>query len=114
MTDARVKLRGRLPDMASSAEIRPDGSLVVEVYDWSEEAGKWLGRDAAYLMIIAPEHKPGLIARLSSEGEPVPAVPDADQHLLALIQARFDDYYAAKKWLDEAGIPYEKDFDSWA
>ena len=114
MTDASVKLRGGHPQTASSASIRPDGSLVIEVFDWSEDAQKWLGRDAAYFMIVAPRHKPDVLARLAVQAVAHPAGSGADQQLLELIAEHFDDYYAVKKWLEGAGIPYDKDFDSWA
>ena len=117
MTDApvpEVKLRGRLPQTASSASIRADGCLVVEIYDWSTEAEKWLGREAAYFMILVPEQKSGILALLAAESGALPGTLSGDHHLLALIQQRFADYYEVKKWLDGFGIPYEKDFDSWA
>ena len=117
MTDApvpQVKLRGCLPQTASSASIRADGSLVVEIFDRGEEAQQWLGRDAAYFLIVAPGHKPDVLTRLAVDAVAIPTGPGADQRLLALIAEHFDDYYAVKKWLEKAGIPYEKDFDSWA
>ncbi len=114
MTDAQVKLRGRLPQTASSASIRPDGSLVIEIYDFSDEAQKWLGRDGAYFMILVPEQKAGILNLLAAEDGAPPFTLSGDEALLALIQRRFEDYYDVKKWLDARGIPYEKDFDTWA
>ncbi len=114
MTDAQVKLRGRLPQTASSASIRPDGSLVIELYDFSDQAQQSLGRDAAFLMILVPEQKAGLLNLLAAEAGTPPFTLSGDTALLALIQKRFEDYYDVKKWLDGLGIPYEKDFDSWA
>lgn len=114
MTDAQVKLRGRLPQTSSSAYIRPDGSLVVEIFDFSDEAQKWLGRDGAFLMILVPEQKAGILNLLAAEDGAPPFTLSGDEALLTLIQKRFEDYYDVKKWLDERGIPYEKDFDSWA
>lgn len=109
-----VKLGGGLPSTASHASIRDDGSLVLEIFDWSEEAQRWLGRDAAYYMIIAPETKPRVHAQLAAEAGGVPVRAGSDRQLLALVEERFPDYYAAKRWLDAAGIPYARDFDSWA
>lgn len=117
MTDPsvpEVKLRGLLPQTASSASIRADGSLVIEIFDWSDEAQKWLGRDAAYFMILVPEQKAGILALLAAESGVPPFTLCGDHHLLAQIQQRFADYYEVKRWLDGLGIPYEKDFDSWA
>lgn len=112
--ELKVKLRGRLPGMASSASIRADGSLVVEVFDWSDEAQQWLGRDAAYFMILVPEQKPGILALLAAEAGAPPFTLSGDHDLLTLLQKRFADYYEVKEWLDDFGIPYEKDFDGWA
>jgi hypothetical protein len=110
----KVKLRGSLPQMASSASIREDGHLVIEVFDWSDEAQQWLGNDVAYFMILAPEQKAGILALLAAETGAPPFSLSGDDHLLALIQQRFADYYDVKRWLDGTGIPYDKDFDSWA
>ncbi len=59
-----VRLRGILPQTASSASVRPDGSLLVEIYDWSAAAEQWLGREAAYFMILAPPEKARVLAEL--------------------------------------------------
>lgn len=114
MPDAQVKLRGRLPQTSSSAYIRPDGSLVIEFYDFSDQAQQSLGRDAAFLIILVPEQKAGILNLLAAEDGAPPFTLSGDQALLELIQKRFEDYYAVKQWLTGLGIPYEKDFDSWA
>ncbi len=117
MSDApelRVRLTGCLPDTASSASIRPNGSLVIEIYDWSAEAEQWLGREAAYFMIVAAEHKGRILAHLVPEDETVSTTTGIDHRLLTVLQQRFIDYYAVKQWLEATGIPFEKDFDGWA
>ncbi|MEO8635569.1 MAG: hypothetical protein ABI587_09880 [Gemmatimonadales bacterium] len=50
----------------------------------------------------------------SAESGAPPFALCGDHHLLSLVQQRFADYYEVKRWLDGLGIPYEKDFDSWA
>lgn len=117
MTDApqpEVKLKGVLPQTASSASIRADGCLVIEIYDFSDQAQQSLGRDGAYFMILVPEQKAGILALLAAESGAPPFALCGDHHLLSLVQQRFADYYEVKRWLDGLGIPYEKDFDSWA
>ncbi|MBK6780549.1 MAG: hypothetical protein IPI38_07580 [Gemmatimonadetes bacterium] len=114
MGDPTVRLRGILPQTASSASVRPDGSLVVEIFDWSTEAEQWLGREAAYFMILAPPEKDRVLATLLREAGDGAPEGEADHRLLDLVQQRFADYYEAKRWLDAAGIPYAKDFDGMA
>lgn len=112
--EPKVRLRGVLPQTASSASVRPDGSLVVEVFDWSAEAEQWLGREAAYFMILAPPEKARVLAMLDADAGGATPSGAPDRRLLELLQQRFADYYEVKRWLDAAGIPYAKDFDGWA
>ena len=116
MADAakRVKLKGVLERTASSAEIRSDGSLVIELYDFSGEAEMRFGNDVAFLLTITADDKGRMLSRLMAGRGEGPGVPDGDELLLRLIRERFADYYAVKQWLDESQIPYQKEFDSWA
>ena len=50
--EKRVKLKGVLERTASSVEIKGDGSLVVEVYDFSDDAEQWFGNDVAFLLKV--------------------------------------------------------------
>ncbi|HMV32372.1 MAG TPA: hypothetical protein PKA50_09655 [Gemmatimonadales bacterium] len=109
-----VRLRGILPQTASSASVRPDGSLLVEIYDWSAAAEQWLGREAAYFMILAPPEKARVLAELGVDVGAGSLEGEADRRLLELVQQRFADYYQVKRWLDAAGIPYTRDFDGMA
>src|SRR5690606_30042714 len=49
----RVKLRGLLERTASTVEVRSDGALVVELYDFSPNAHAWFGNDVAFLLTVA-------------------------------------------------------------
>jgi hypothetical protein len=113
MAEQRVKLRGVLAQTASSAAIGADGSLVVELYDFSDAAQKWLGNDVAFLLHLAPEQKTELLARLLPAEGPV-RTPDRDALLLNELADRFDDYYDVERWLTDQGIPFRKEFDPWA
>ena len=113
MSDARVRLRGGLPQTSSSAEIRPDGSLVIEWYDFSDQAQSSMGGDVAFFVIVAPANKTVFLERLTGESHSL-CQEHIDQKILALIQERFEDYIAVKRWLDASGIPYDKDFDGRA
>jgi hypothetical protein len=110
----KVKLKGSLDQTASWAENLSDGSLVIELYDFSADAQKWLGNDVAFTMVIPIEASVDLLSRLS-DGRTLPSgVSERDNLLLHLIQERFTDYYAAKHWLDEQAIPYRAEFEPWA
>jgi hypothetical protein len=111
--DRRVTLRGVLAQTASSAAIRADGSLVVELYDFSDEAQKWLGNDVAFLLELGAAEKAQALARLASAQE-LSGAADPDGLLLQLLQTRFADYYDVKQWLEEQNIPFRKEFEPWA
>ncbi len=113
MTEKRVKLRGVLAHTASSAAIRADGSLVVELYDFSDEAHRLLGNDVAFLLELGAAEKDEVLARLVPEQQS-PSTPDRDAVLLQLIAERFADYYDVMRWLEEQGIPFTKEFEPWA
>lgn len=110
----RVRLAGGLKGTASSAEIREDGSLVVELYDFSEDAQNHFGNDVAFLLIVPASEKPRLLSLLVKGHNMKRRRGNQDHLLLHHIKDHFVDYYAFKKWLEEYGITYEKEFDSWA
>jgi hypothetical protein len=109
----RVALRNVLAQTASSAVIEADGSLVVELYDFSAEAHRWLGNDVAFLLRLGAPEKARMLARLlTAQGSPDGA--DADELLLRLVRERFADYYDVKQWLEAEGIPFGHEFEPWA
>jgi hypothetical protein len=110
----RVELKGGLEKTGSSAEIQGDGSLVVELYDFSPEAERWFGNDVAFLLKVSAPDKEQMLARLQAGQPPLPDASDRADLLLRLIAERFSDYFAVKQWLEENAIPYQKEFDSWA
>lgn len=109
----RVKLRGVLERTASTAEVRSDGALVVELYDFSPNAHAWFGNDVAFLLTVAAGEKDAMLSKLTA-GRDVGPGSDADDLLLALIEERFSDYYAVKRWLEAHAIPFETEFDARA
>jgi hypothetical protein len=112
--EARVELRGVLDHTASSARIADDGSLIVELYDFSAEAEKWLGNDVAFLLHVAAADKGHMLSLLLGEDSATVREAGDDATLLQLLRERFDDYYAVKEWLDGQGIGYRKEFEPWA
>lgn len=62
--EKRVKLKGVLERTASSVEIKGDGSLVVEVYDFSDDAEQWFGNDVAFLLKVSSADKSRMLSWL--------------------------------------------------
>ena len=87
----RVKLRGILKQTASSAAIGDDGSLLVELYDFSDAAHKCLGNDVAFILTVDATAKDEALVRLL-RGQPTPDAADRDELLLHIVQQRFSDY----------------------
>jgi hypothetical protein len=111
--EKRVRLRGVLAQTATWATIGDDGTLVVELYDHSDDAHRWLGNDVAFLLHLSAADKDRMLARLLLQAQTTRA-PDGDALLLRLLEERFDDYYAVQQWLNDQGIPFRKEFEPWA
>jgi hypothetical protein len=107
-----VKLVGGLPGTATFVYGGPGDSLVIELYDHSMQAEGSFGNDVAFLIHVAAEHKPRLLALLRRPGEPPATGNDAE--LFGLLRDRFGDYHEVQRWLDANSIPYRTEFDSWA
>ena len=113
-TEKLVDLTGGLEHTASSAQIKSDGSLVIELYDFSSEAEKWFGNDVAFLLKISPGDKGKMLSCLLEGQNQMFDESQKDDLLLQLIEERFADYHEVKQWIEKNEIPYEKEFDSWA
>lgn len=109
----RVKLKDRLQKTSTFLEIRRDGSLVVDFYDFSEEANNTFGNDVAYVLTVKAFDKDKILSYLI-EKEADASNLDKDELLLQLMQERFNSYFEIQKWFQENKIPYKKDFDSRA
>jgi hypothetical protein len=108
----RVTLRGGLPGTATFLYIGADGSLIVELYDYSPQAEEHFGNEVAFLLHVAPEHKAQMLALLR---DPAATHGDGgDAELLALLCGRFRDYHGVQRWFDANDILYQKTFDSRA
>ncbi|MDX2153781.1 MAG: hypothetical protein SFV54_23765 [Bryobacteraceae bacterium] len=99
--------RARFPDSpkgsVSWAYYSDDGAtLVIEFFDYGDEAASSMGGDVAYLLHLDAESQ-----RLFSEKLGEPARPET------LIQ-RFGNYGDVKRYLNEHAIPYRHEFDSQA
>lgn len=62
-----IILSGNLARATSSIEIKADGRLVVEFYDFSDEAQTMLGRDVSYLLTVQAEDKDRLLQSLLAD-----------------------------------------------
>ena len=113
-TEKLVDLKGGLKHTASSAQIKSDGSLVIDLYDFSSEAEKWLGNEVAFLLKVSPNDKGKMLSCLLGGQNPMLDESQEDDLLLRLIGERFTDYYEVNRWMEENEIPYEKEFDPWA
>lgn len=113
-TEKLVELKGGLQHTASSAQIKSDGSLVIELHDFSSEAEKWLGNEVAFLLKVSPSDKSKMLSCLLAGQNQMLDEPQEDDLLLQLIGERFTDYYEVKQWIEDNKIPYEKEFDPWA
>ena len=113
-TEKFIDLKGGLKHTASSAQIKSDGSLVIELHDFSSEAEKWLGNEVAFLLKISRSDKSKMLSCLLAGQNQMLDEPQEDDLLLQLIGERFTDYYEVKQWIEDNKIPYEKEFDPWA
>ena len=113
-TEKLVDLKGGLKHTTSSAQIKSDGSLVIELYDFSSEAEKWLGNEVAFMLKISRSDKSKMLSCLLAGQNQMLDESQEDDLLLQLIGERFTDYYEVKQWIEENKIPYEKEFDPWA
>lgn len=110
----QVKFDTHLTHTATWARIDKNDRLVVEFYDFSDQADSAFGNDVAYLLIVAPEHKSLILSKLDAEEPIVRTEPIPDIELLNLLKQRFDGYFSIQKWFDANEIPFEKVFDGWA
>ena len=113
-TEKFIDLKGGLKHTASSAQIKSDGSLVIELHDFSSEAEKWLGNEVAFLLRVSHSDKSKMLSCLLAGQSQMLDQSQEDDLLLQLIGERFTDYYEVKQWIEENKIPYEKEFDPWA
>jgi hypothetical protein len=111
----RIKLAGTSARTTSSVEIKDDGDLIVEFYDFSADAHKSLGRDVAFIVTVAANDKEDLLRRLLI-GEPMDnaSALNNDDLLLSLLEKRFKSFFEIKEFLKNANIPFKEAIDDWA
>jgi hypothetical protein len=89
----KVKLRGKLEGTVSWVEIKPDGGLQLELFDFSEVAQSIFGNDVAYQIHLTVEEKRQAMHYLNIRENEL-KYPDAA--LLEQIEKSFADYFECK------------------
>lgn len=99
----KVKLAGGLEKTVTWIWLE-DEQLKVELYDFSETAQRMFGNDIAHTLSVAEQGMKKLYFS---------ADKDKDT-LLDWVSKTFRSYFGIKHWLDENGIEYVVDIESWA
>ena len=109
-TTARLEMKIRSPWEKSSAWARviTDGSLELELYDFSPQAQSSMGGDVAWIWTVEAQDMPQLLSLLPSQAR------EGDQGLLTMLILSFMDVHAIRDWIREQKIPLREDFDSSA
>ena len=106
-----IRLKGPWEKTAAWARLTPGGALELELYDYSEEAARWMGNDVAWIWRVAPGDLPAARAAIAQQA---PFALTGGDQLLAALAARFPHVHAVRDWLRHCGVPLEEKFDSWA
>jgi hypothetical protein len=97
----KVKLAGG-PDKTVTWIWLEDGQLKVEYYDFSEPAHKFFGNDIAWTITVNEMEK------LYS------TVNQSETTLIPWMEQYFKSYFGIKQWLEENGIDFRIERESWA
>ena len=97
----KVKLAGG-PDKTVTWIWLQDGRLKVEYYDFSEEAHTFFGNDIAWTITVQDMEK--LLSTVNKDAEIL--IPWMEQY--------FKSYFGIKQWLEENGIEFRIERESWA
>ncbi len=115
-----VRLQGDLPRSAHSIEYTEEGTLVADLYDFSEKANDMLGGDVAWIITVPKEAVPQVVALLKQESalqdsiNELPGTTDDPMlDFLPLLPLQFKHIPDFQKWLERNGISYTKERDPW-
>jgi hypothetical protein len=103
-----MKIRSPWPKSSAWARILTDGSLELELYDFSSEAASSLGGDVAWIWTVDAVDIPQLLSYLPAQAS------DGDQALLTMLILSFTDVHAIRDWIRKKQIPLREAFDSQA
>lgn len=103
-----MKIRSPWEKSAAWARVTTDGSLELELYDFSPQAEQSLGGDVAWIWTVEAKDMPQLLSLLPSQAS------DGDQGLLTMLILSFADIHAIRDWIRLKQIPLSENFDSSA
>jgi len=109
-----VKLRGGPRHTTTWVKILENGDVLVDYFDFSDEAESSFGNDVAYVVTIKAADKAKLLQLLTAEKPIESTQVGLDDTVLRIMDERFESYFPLMAWLKESGVEYEKKFDSWA
>jgi hypothetical protein len=107
----RIRLEGGLDRTASWAYMDEQGRLVVECFDFSEDAHDYFGNDVAFTLTVDAESKASLLERLGGTAEDDVGL---DESILRALAGRFTSYFDVRAWLEAEGIAFRSAFDPHA
>lgn len=102
-----IKLNGVAQHTTTWVRIKADGSLEIELYDFSDTADEFLGGDTALSMGVAACDVPKIAKQLDVESS-------SETALLSAIEGRFESYSSIQKWLKAKEIKFKKWHDPFA
>lgn len=97
----KVKLSGG-PEKTATWIWLEKGQLKVDFYDFSELAQRMFGNDIAYTLTVDDMEKLYSLVRQEEE------------FLIAWLQQKYKSYFEIKNFLEENGIGFHKEIESWA
>ena len=109
-TTPRLEMKVRSPWVKSAAWARviTDGSLELELYDFSPQAQSSMGGDVAWIWTVEAKDMPQLLTLLPSQAQ------ESDEGFLTMLILSFMDVHAIRDWIRQKQIPLREDFDSSA
>ena len=111
----RVNLKHPWEHASDSIEIKPDGSLVAELFDFSGNRGG----DEAWGVTVAKEFQQQLLDSLQKDpifqNQFTSGSPEEQLlQLLPLFVERFPNYHSFESWLTGSGVPFTNWHDDMA
>jgi len=103
-----VKIPTTWTQASARARITTEGSLELELFDFSDQAQQSMGNDVAWIWTVEAEDMPALLRAL-----PVQAAL-SDQALIDALVSGHGHVHAIRDWIRAQNIPLRENFDSWA
>ena len=102
MSDPRVKLSGGPEKTVTWIWLDNNDQLKVEFYDFSETAQRMFGNDIAYTITVDEMDKLFSTAKQSQTS------------VISWMEQNFQSYFGVRRWLEENGIGFSVERESWA